>query len=544
MGSGMNRRMMIGRSLSAVAALSMPSPALARRASGAIEAATRYGKVRGRREDGIVKFLGVPYAAPPLGDLRFKAPKRLTPWSGVRDAVDFPNPAFQVAGTEMGPQGNGRMPAPSEDCLYLNIWTPAADCKRRPVMFYNHGGGYMIGSGSATGQDGTHLAQLHDVVVVESNHRLGLLGYLFLGDLAGGDYAANQGMLDILAALRWTRQNIESFGGDPDNIMVWGESGGGAKTAAIYTMPDAAPLFHKASIESASPLRFPTRDGATARARRTLELLGLTTADIPKLHEIPAERLLEIQQSEAANGVAPWGDPDPLPGFGAFVDGTVIPQHPFADGVAPFSAHKPLMCGGCRDETVFFSLFGPPDIFNIDEAGLRRELSSTYQGAELDQIIATFRKSRPDATPAQLYFAITTSPIWRDSIKIAEAKVAQRAAPVFMYQLVYNNPTLVPGTNFPIGSPHASDINLKFANTDKNLDSILSSDQSPGRLATGRHMSALWAGFAHNGRPSARHVPRWPAYTLKDRATMWIDAECRIVNDPHRDERLFWENRA
>src|SRR6266540_1510893 len=137
-------------------------------------------------------------------------------------------------------------------------------------------------------------------------------------------------------------------GADPDNIMVWGESGGGAKTAAIYTMPDAARLFHKASIESAAPLRFPTRDGATARARRTLELLGLTTANIAQLHDIPAGRLLEIQQSEAANGVAPWGDPPPLPGFGAFVDGTVIPRHPFADGVASFSAVKPLMCGTCR----------------------------------------------------------------------------------------------------------------------------------------------------------------------------------------------------
>src|SRR3954452_23699527 len=303
MGSGMNRRAMIGRSLSTVAALSLPSPALARHASGTIEAATRYGKVRGKREEGIVKFLGVPYAAPPLGELRFKAPKRLTPWSGVRDAVEFPNPAFQAPGPEMGPNGNGRMPAPSEDCLYLNIWTPAADRKRRPVMFYNHGGGYMIGSGSATGQDGTHLAQLYDVVVVESNHRLGLLGYLFLGDLAGGGYAANQGMLDILAALRWTRENIENFGGDPDNVMVWGESGGGAKTAAVYTMPGAARLFHKASIESAAPLRLATREGATARAERTLDLLGLTPAAIPKLYDIPAARLLEVQQSEAANGV-------------------------------------------------------------------------------------------------------------------------------------------------------------------------------------------------------------------------------------------------
>ncbi|MET8150862.1 carboxylesterase/lipase family protein [Actinoplanes sp. NPDC049668] len=532
-GSGMTRRAMIGSSLSVVAAVSVPFPAHAGGRPRTDEAATRYGRVRGRREDGIVKFLGVPYARPPLGELRFKAPKPPVKWSGVRDAVSFPNPAYQVAGGEMGPNGNGRMPAPSEDCLYLNIWTPAADHGRRPVMFYNHGGGYMIGSGSATGQDGTHLARLYDVVVVESNHRLGLLGYLFLGDLAGGGYAANQGMLDILAALRWTRQNIEDFGGDADNVMVWGESGGGAKTAAVYTMPAAAPLFHKASIESAAPLRFPTREGATARAGRTLELLGLTAADIPRLHAIPAARLLEIQQSEAANGVAPWGDPDPLPGFGAFVDGAVIPRHPFADGVASYSGGKPLMCGTCRDETVFFSLFGPPDVFRIDEAGLRSRLGDTYQGAELDRIIDTFRTSRPDATPAQLYFAITTSPIWRDAIKIAEAKAAQRAAPVYMYQLTYKDPTLVPGTDFPVGTPHAADISLKFANADR----------PPGRLATARHMSELWAGFARNGRPAATGVPRWPAYTMKDRATMWIDAECEIVNDPDRAERLFWKRR-
>ncbi|GIE36095.1 carboxylic ester hydrolase [Actinoplanes italicus] len=534
MDARMTRRTLIGGSLSVAAAMSMPAVAHADGGRRDV-AATRYGQVRGRREDGIVKFLGVPYATPPLGKLRFRAPKPPRPWSGVRDTVDFPNPAFQAPGGEMGPNGNGRMPAPSEDCLYLNIWTPAADRRRRPVMFYNHGGGYMIGSGSATGQDGSRLAKLYDVVVVESNHRLGLLGYLFLDDLTRADYAANQGMLDILAALRWTAENIDNFGGDPDNIMVWGESGGGAKTAAVYTMPAAAPLFHKASIESAAPLRFPTRDGATARAERTLHLLGLTRADIAKLHDIPAGRLLEIQQSEAANGVAPWGDPDPLPGFGAFVDGRIIPRHPFADGAAPWSAGKPLMVGTTRDETVFFSLFGPPDIFRIDDAGLRRELSRTYQGAELDRIIATFRASRPAATPAQLYFAITTSPIWRDAIKIAEAKAAQRRAPVYMYQLAYQDPTLVPGTDFPLGSPHAADIPLKFANTPD--------DQPAGERATARHMSALWAGFARDSHPNAPHVPRWPAYTLTSRATMWIDAQCKIVNDPDRAERLFWGNR-
>lgn len=542
-GIGMTRRAMIGSSLGLLGAAGLSLPALGQ-ASADDVAATGSGPVRGKREDGVLKFLGVPYAKPPLGELRFKAPQALDPWTDTRDAVAFANPAFQVAGPEMGPNGNGRMPAPSEDCLYLNIWTPAADGKRRPVMFYNHGGGYMIGSGAASGQDGTNLARLYDVVVVQSNHRLGLLGYLFLGDLVEGDYAANQGMLDILAALRWTSENIENFGGDPDNIMVWGESGGGAKTAAIYTMPDASTLFHKASIESAAPLRFPTREGATARAKRTLELLGLTEADIPALHTIPAEKLLEIQEAEASRGVAPWGDPDPLPGFGAFVDGMVIPQHPFADGVAPFSADKPLICGTCRDETVFFSLFGPPDIFSIDEAGLRGRLSETYSGSELDTIIDTFRKSRPNASPAQLYFAITTSPIWRDAIKIAEAKVEQGGAPVFMYQLAYPNPDVVPGTDFPLGSPHATDINMKFANTDKNTDFFLYADQSPGRIKTAEALSAYWAGFARTGHPSAEGLPEWPAYTLETRATMWLDAEPKVINDPDQAERLYWAERA
>ena len=522
----------------------MSSAASTEKSFEPVEVPTRFGRVRGKSEDGIVKFLGVPYATPPLSELRFKAPRQLEPWTGVRDALEFANPAFQVAGAEMGANGNGRMPAPSEDCLYLNIWTPAADGKRRPVMFYNHGGGYMIGSGAATGQDGANLARLYDVVVVQSNHRLGLLGYLFLGDIGGDNYAANQGMLDILAALRWTSENIENFGGDPDNIMVWGESGGGAKTAAIYTMPDALSLFHKASIESAAPLRFPSRDGATARARRTLELLGLTEADIAILHDIPAEKLLEIQESEASRGVAPWGDPAPLPGFGAFVDGAIIPQHPFADGVASFSAEKPLIIGTCRDETVFFSLFGPPDVFSIDEAGLRERLGTTHQGEKLDEIIDAFRRSRPGASPAALYFAITTSPIWRDAIKIAEAKVAQNAAPAFMYQLAYPNPDVVPGTNFPLGSPHATDINIKFNNPHENLDSYLYADQSPGRIKTAQNMSGLWAGFARDGFPSAPGVPAWPAYTLADRATMWIDAEPKIVNDPDKKERLYWESRS
>ena len=537
----MTRRAALISGAALIGAAAFVRPGYSQEAKTSVEARTTYGPVLGRSEDSIAKFLGIPYGAPPVGPLRFRAPTPPAAWSDVRDALEFGNPAFQVAGGEMGPTGNGRMPAPSEDCLYLNVWTPAADNKRRPVMFYNHGGGYMIGSGAATGQDGTNLARLHDVVVVQSNHRLGLLGYLFLGDLAEGDFAANAGMLDIQAALQWTRDNIENFGGDPDNIMVWGESGGGSKTAAIYTMPGAASLFHKASIESAAPLRFPSREGATERAKQTIEWLALTPTNIGQLQDMPAAKLLEAQEAGSARGLAPWGEPDAVPGFGSFIDGDVIRQHPFADGVADFSADKPLIVGTTRDETVFFSTFGPRDVFDMDEAGLRERLGATYQGETLDDLISTFRSSRPEASPSQLYFAITTSAIWKDAVKIAEAKAGQGAAPVFMYHLPYQSPVVVPETEYPIGSPHAADINIKFANTDKNLDNYMYSDQSEGRLATSEQMSALWAGFARTGVPHANGVVEWPAYDLETRPTMWIDSECKIVNDLDAEERMVWD---
>lgn len=247
-----------------------------------------------------------------------------------------------------------------------------------------------------------------------------------------------------------------------------------------------------------------------------------------------------MQEADGSRGLAPWGNPDPIPGFGSFIDGTIITQNPFADAVAPFSADKPLMVGTTRDETVFFSTFGPPDVFNMDETGLRERLGGTYKGAELDKIIATFQASRPDASPSQIYFAITTSAIWKDAVKIAEAKVEQGAAPVFMYHLAYQSPVKVPGTNYSVGSPHAADINIKFANTDKNLGSYMSADQSPQRLAASAHMSALWAGFARAGVPHAEGVVDWPAYDIETRPTMWIDAECHVVNDLDAEERLYW----
>ena len=237
----------------------------------------RHGKIRGVRTDGVNIFKGIPYAGRISGDRRFRRPAPLEPWAGVRDALQLGAPAIQ------SPRRNE--PPPAEDCLFLNVWTPANDNKKRPVMFYNHGGGFVIGSGGSPGQDGSNLARNFDVVVVETNHRLGLLGFLYLDEIAGSDYAGsgNMGILDITEGLKWVNKNIAEFGGDPNNVMIFGESGGGAKTSCLYAMPEAAPYFNKASIESGPGVRMTARETAAE-----------TTAKVLKELNIAAERLEEV----------------------------------------------------------------------------------------------------------------------------------------------------------------------------------------------------------------------------------------------------------
>ncbi len=241
------------------------------------------------RSDGVNLFKGIPYGGKVSGDRRFRRPAPLEPWTGVRDALQFGAPAIQP------PRRNE--PAPAEDCLFLNVWTPANDNKKRPVMFYSHGGGFVIGSGASAGQDGSNLARNFDVVVVETNHRLGLLGFLYLDEIAGADYAGsgNMGMLDIADGLKWVHDNIAQFGGDPNNVMIWGESGGGAKTSCLYAMPEAAPYFNKASIESGPGVRMTTKDVAAETTALLLKELNIAPKDWRKLLDVPAADLLAMQ---------------------------------------------------------------------------------------------------------------------------------------------------------------------------------------------------------------------------------------------------------
>ena len=518
-----------------------------------VEVKTAYGRLRGKRAGEVTTFKGVPYAGLVSGGNRFKAPPPLQPWTGVRDAFSPGPPAFQPPRPSFGKEE----PFPSEDCLVLNIWTPAADQRRRPVMFYNHGGGFVIGSGSTWYQDGANLAREYDVVVVANNHRLGLLGYLFLADLAGEEYATsgNQGILDIAAALKWVNENIEAFGGDPHNVMVFGESGGGAKTSCIYALPSAKEYFNKASIESGPGVHMAPRDIATETAKMLLGELGLSEKDVLKLKEVPAQKFVEVQGTLAQKSgmglslsAGRKGMVVSRPGgFTPVVDGTYLPHHPFDPTVPEFSRDKPLMVGTNKDEMAFFlQERKDTEAFTLTEDGLKSRLSKEF-GENADRILATYRKTRPDASPADIYVAIGTArAFWLGSIEIAEKKYEQKSAPVYMYMFTHGSNMIVPGTNHRLGAAHATEIWYKFDNVDleppKDAPGPPLIGDGPDRKKAALNMSEMWTTFARTGHPGAKGQPSWPAYDTQNRATMIIDAQCRVEDDPFGLERVMWDS--
>ena len=500
---------------------------------------TTHGQLRGVRNGGLTIFKGVPYAGSPAGEGRFKAPPSLDPWTGVRDALVYGPQAVQPP--DPGWPKEWAPAASSEDCLVLNVWTPGTgDGKKRPVMFYSHGGGFATGNGGAEvwpqslPHDGAALARSYDVVVVTHNHRLGLLGYLYLGDLLGEEYAASgaAGILDIATALRWIVDNAEVFGGDPDRVMIWGESGGGAKTATLTAMPGAKGLFRRASIESGPTLRLTPRDAATETTRRVLAALDLDEKQARELVKIPAERLRDVQQE--MSGTNPMR-------VGPVVDGHFIPTHPY-DPVAPaISADVPLIVGTNKDESIMFLQRGDLPAFSLDDASLRERLETRF-GDDADRVLEVHRRERPGASPTDLFVAITTGQwMWHNAIVLAERKAALHAAPVFMYQFAYESEVPVaPGVPYPTKAAHAMEMAFKFNHPETSPEA----GRRPERFEAARKMSAAWAAFARTGDPSHPGIPKWPSYDGERRATMILDAECRVVEDPHREERLLWEHLA
>lgn len=518
----------------------------ARRPDEFIETEINTGKIKGVRNDGVNVFKGVPYGGKISGDRRFRRPAPLQPWTGVRDATQFGAPAMQP------PRRNE--PAPSEDCLFLNVWTPANDNRKRPVMFYSHGGGFVGGSGASQSQDGSNLARNFDVVVVQTNHRLGLLGFLYLDEIAGPEYAGsgNMGMLDIADGLKWVNQNIAQFGGDPDNVMIFGESGGGAKTSCLYTMPAAAPYFNKASIESGPGVRMTTKEIAAETTAMLLKELNIAPKDWKKLLDIPAADLLAMQAKlpfvppfiEKTNNREAMQRS--AGGFGPVVDGVVLPQHPF-DPVAPeISKSKPLLVGWNEDEHTFFAWERKDtESFKIDFEGLKKKLEPRY-GENTDKLIETYRKANPNASAPDVFVAISSiAMMGLGSVTIAERKVKQGGAPVYLYNFGYKSEKKIPGTDYAMGTPHAMDISFKFNNEIPPRDGSAPKESffggnNPDRFVASNHFAELWTTFARTGKPAAKDVPEWPAYNLKDRPTMRIDTKCEIINDRFAQELATW----
>lgn len=514
-----------------------------REAEEYITSDTRSGKIRGQRIDGVNIFKGVPYAGKTSGGRRFQRPAPLDPWTGVKDTLTLGAPAIQ------NPRRNE--PDPSEDCLFLNVWTPANDNQKRAVMFYSHGGGYVGGSGGSGGQDGANLARNFDVVVVQTNHRLGLMGFLYLDEIAGEEYAGsgNMGVADIAAGLKWVNENIANFGGDPNNVMIFGESGGGGKTSCLYAMPEAAPFFNKCSIESGPGVRMLTTEMAAKTTAHVMNELGISASNWRKILEVPTSTLLEIQSKIPT--VPPFQPKDRLKdqesiwGFGPVVDGVVLPHHPFDPKATETSRNKPLLVGWNEDEHTFFA-WQQKDIapFSMNFDGIRERLFTEF-GENTDQLIATYRKARPEASAPDIFVAIKSiNMMGLGSIEIAEKKSQQQAAPVYLYNFGYKSNMKIPGTEYEMGTPHAMDISFKFNNEVPPKEGEAArmgfGGSKPDRFQASHNFAELWTNFAKTGKPSAENAPEWPAYNLSERATMRIDAKCQVINDRFAEELANW----
>ncbi len=501
-----------------------------------------HGKLKGIRVEGVNTFKGIPYAGKVSGEYRFRRPSKLNPWTGVRDALQLGAPTMQ----------NPRWgePDPAEDCLFLNVWTPANDNKKRPVMFYSHGGGYVSGSGGSGGQDGANLARNFDVVVVETNHRLGLFGFLYLDEIAGSEYtgSGNMGVLDITAGLKWVNENIAEFGGDPNNVMIFGESGGGGKTSCIYAMPEASPFFNKASIESGPGVRMLTKDLAAETTEMVLKELNIAKKDWRKLFDISAEELLAVQNKFMF--IPPFQEEINMPGmngFGPVVDGVVLPYHPFDPTAPQISKDKPLMTGWNEDEYNFFVMERRDfDSLKIGFDALPSKFEPVY-GNDTSKVIEAYRKAMPNATAPEIYIAVNSITLMGlGSVEIAEKKAIQNGAPVYLYNFGYKSDMKIPGTDFPMGTPHAMDISFKFNNEvppkPGEEPRMSFGGSNPDKYIASHKMAELWTTFARTGVPAAKDVPNWPAYNLKERPTMRIDANCEVINDRYKIELDMWRS--
>jgi para-nitrobenzyl esterase len=515
----LSRRTVLTGAAAGVSLSLLPSHVLRAGTSSSVVATTRAGTVRGLLEDGVYTFKGVRYGAD-TSNRRFMPPMAPASWSHTADAFHYASSSPQT----------GESDPTSEDCLFLNIWTPGLrDGAKRPVMFYIHGGAYSHGSGSSPLYDGRRLCRRGDVVVITVNHRLNAFGYLYLARLAAGDAFAdsgNAGMLDLILALQWVRDNVAEFGGNPQCVMLFGQSGGGAKIATLMAMPAARGLFHRAATMSGQQVTASGPLHATDRARALLARLKLPDANA--LRTLPRDRLV------AAVDVA-----DPIIGsgslyFGPVLDDRSLPRHPFFPDAPAQSANIPMIIGNTHDETRLLIGAGDPTTFSLTWADLPSRLAAQMR-ADIapERVIREYRRLYPRYSPSDVFFAATTAGrSWRAAVIEAEQR-ARQGSPAYAYQLDWKSPQ--DGGKW--GAPHTLDIPLVFDNV--AVPESLTGPGPDARRMAGQ-MSEAFIAFARTGNPNSRLVAGWEPYTLPRRQTMVFDNPSRLEDDPRGAERTLF----
>jgi para-nitrobenzyl esterase len=503
---------------------------------------TQAGKAAGYVRNGIYTFKGIPYADTTEGPNRFLPPAKLKPWTGVRSSRQFGHVAPQAARTGWANDEEAFLFSwndgiQGEDCLRVNIWTPGlGDGKKRPVMVWLHGGGFAAGSGQELlSYDGENLARRGDVVVVTLNHRLNVLGYLNLAGY-GDKYAssANVGMLDIVAALEWVRDNITAFGGDPGTVTIFGQSGGGGKVSALMGMPSAKGLFHRAIVESGSMLKMGTQDRSRKLAGLVVAELGLTAATIDKIQSLPYEQILQASTEvmrknnpRPAGGVPNFRRMADMLGFSPVVDEKLLPAHPFDPRASEISADVPMIVGTTLNE--FVTATNHPEYEEMTDAEIAQKVEGLFPGKSA-AIIAAFRQRTPTAKPFDIWSHIGASTVRENAIKQCTAKAALGKAPAYLYWFTWQTPVLD-------GRPrafHCSEIAFAFDNTDR-CENMTGGGADARALAA--NVSEAWIHFARTGNPNHAGIPHWTEFSPGTLPTMIFDNKTEAINNPDAGEQ-------
>lgn len=488
---------------------------------------TTNGKIQGYFNRGVIKFKGIPYAAPPIGNLRFKPPVPVEPWEGILDTTKY-GPVAPQPPSNLENMFGKPLPQSEAECLTLNVWTQALDNFKRPVMFWIHGGAFITGSSRAL--DGSRLVLRGNVVVVSINYRLGALGFLYMRDIP--DTSPNVGLLDMVTALRFIKDNISRFGGDPDNITIFGESAGGSAVACLLAMPSAKGLFHRAILQSQASNKYSHNPTTGTRYHEILmERLGLEKGDIDSLRKMPFEKIIEVQERFEIIQLE-------NPRAGPVIDKDTLPISPLEAVKNGYTKDIDIFIGSNLNEARLWSMWAPEGEEMTSE-GLTKSIGNLLKltgqnGSKAREIIEIYQKR--ENNPSDINDAIYTDFMFHiPSIRLAEAQ-SQHRANTYMYLFTWKSP--LAGGRY--GAMHALELSFVF-NILLDRDIGIFPRKTEETQGLSEKMMDAWIAFAHSGNPNNENIPELPPYDLEKRATILFDKKVTIQYDPYGNERESWE---